>query len=350
MNNRNLLLSRKVVAACIFAAFLLLFAVNVELPFLAHLAMIQPGPALFAGSFIILAALAIFSLLFGCLYCSLLCPLGLLQDLLLHLRRKRPFKFRPVNNKFRLAILLVFVVFLLSGSALLASILDPYSTFGRAASALLAPLAASGQNFLGWSGDLTGVFAIPAATYNFPGWPAMFAALAALLLLLAATFTLGRVWCDYCPAGSILGFLSRKSFFRMRLDSGKCVHCRKCEKACKIGCIVVEKKMIDPTRCVSCFNYASVCAKKALEYGPEHVAPAAFDRDSISAQPQDTAKRTFLQSLPVMALATSLLPTHAESAEIEKNQQARCCASTQALAQAGIATDSARIFRHCAFS
>ena len=60
---------------------------------LGWMAKIQFLPALLAANFVVVASLVILTLLFGRVYCSVICPLGIMQDFFARLGRKRK-KFR----------------------------------------------------------------------------------------------------------------------------------------------------------------------------------------------------------------------------------------------------------------
>ncbi|MBU5900267.1 4Fe-4S binding protein, partial [Vibrio cholerae O1] len=48
----------------------------------------------------------------------------------------------------------------------------------------------------------------------------------------------GRTWCNtICPVGTVLGFLSRYSLFKVRIDTAKCNGCGLCATKCKAACI-----------------------------------------------------------------------------------------------------------------
>lgn len=316
MRARRLLTLRKLAAGLVFAAFLFLFAAwgDAISPWLANLARIQIGPAILAGSALVLLPLALLSLLFGRLYCSLICPLGLLQDSFLYLRGKRPYRRMTKRNWLRLGIFSAFALSLLTGMLLPYTVLDPYGAFGRIASDLFSPLVVLIRNGLAWLGEMSGGFTLAPASVRFPGWPAMIAAGLSFLFLLVLALKAGRAWCNYCPVGSALGVLARHSLFRMRLDAEKCVQCGKCEKTCKTGCIDIRHKTIDSGRCVACFSCAPGCPKNALAY-------ATGGRDAIrmrAGEPPDAGKRTVLRALMGGALLGGLSPAQAGAAEIDK--------------------------------
>lgn len=240
--------------------------VPTDLHWLAHFQIV---PALLMGGvgLVILAVLAVVTLLFGRMYCSAICPLGILQDLFSRTARplmgkKAGYRFRPEMTPLRWGLLAVFLVSLL-GFPLAVSLLDPYSHFGRIAASLLRPV------FLGTNNLLAG-FGMGGFSYRsiHVEMPAVLVALAALLLVGVLAVFFGRRYCNtICPVGTLLGLLSRFSLFQVRLK-GNCVSCGRCEKACKGECIDSKAKTVDSSRCVACFNCLSTCRLDALTYSP----------------------------------------------------------------------------------
>ena len=113
-------------------------------------------PAVLAANFIIVAALLLLTLLFGRVYCSVICPLGVMQDIIswIHGKTKKKNRFRfsysPAKNWLRFAILVLFCAGLAFGAHSLAVIIAPYSAYGRIAANLFAPLYQWGNNLLAW--------------------------------------------------------------------------------------------------------------------------------------------------------------------------------------------------------
>ena len=79
---------RRLVALGVFIAFVLLFA-GVWVKPLSVLAKVQFVPALLAGSLVTAGVLVAMTLLFGRVYCSVCCPLGILQDIAFRFRKHR---------------------------------------------------------------------------------------------------------------------------------------------------------------------------------------------------------------------------------------------------------------------
>lgn len=124
-----------------------------------------------AVSVVILGVLLLLTLLFGRVYCSFICPLGILQDIVFRIRRwlapKRFLKFsRPVPwmRYGVLALLAACCVMGLAGLSL--NWLDPYSIFGRIMYVLAWPAAIWSNNLLAAdssSADLVQMDYFPAA-------------------------------------------------------------------------------------------------------------------------------------------------------------------------------------------
>jgi len=84
------------------------------------------------------------TLLFGRIYCSTICPLGTLQDIIIYLSKKlkinKRFTYQRTYNWLRYSILIVTVVTFLFGNIVLINLLDPFSNFGRIFSNLIRPV------------------------------------------------------------------------------------------------------------------------------------------------------------------------------------------------------------------
>ena len=299
---------RIALAGLCFAGFLLLF-LDVSGLFpqrFAFLAKMQLVPALLSGSFLLVAGLVALTLLFGRVYCSILCPLGIMQDLLSRLGGKRRFRFSKGRPWLRAGALLVFLLAFLTGTSLIFSLLEPYSTFGRIATNLLAPIWQSGSNILALVSERAGNFAIGPT----PVWQKGFAALVAAVVTLGVIGVLavrsGRTWCNtLCPVGACLGVLHRFALFRPRIDHGKCARCGVCAQGCKSSCID-ENMIMDSSRCVACFNCLNNCRNQAISCAPPRRTGVSAARE---ASGPDLTRRAFIAAglgitgLPAIAAA-----------------------------------------------
>lgn len=220
-------------------------------------------------SVIVLAVLLALTLLFGRVYCSFICPLGILQDIVFRVRRwllpKRLLKFARPVPLVRYAVLAALAACCVTGLAGLAlNWLDPYSIFGRIMYTLAWPAAIWGNNLLagdGSSADLGRMVYYPVAL------PALLASAGMLGLVVVMSAWRGRLYCNtVCPVGSLLGLLSRFSLFRLGFDPSACKKCGKCIKACKAQCLNLREYSIDASRCVACYDCVSACDEGGIHY------------------------------------------------------------------------------------
>ena len=239
---------------------------------------IQFMPAVLAGSVVLLAILTLLTLLVGRVYCSVLCPLGVLQDLVRLVTfgrwRDRKFKTKPggpavsaIQGWTRLGFLFVFAAGGFLG--LHFTWLDPYASYGRFVSFCLTPLVKASRHadaVAAWVDGAEGLFTrtlevvMPAT-----GFVLFAAGMVAFIAALAAWR--GRTWCNtVCPVGTILGALAKFAWFRPRIVAQSCVSCRLCERICRAHCIHVDAKAIDHTQCVSCLDCSAVCPKGAITW------------------------------------------------------------------------------------
>ena len=113
---------------------------------LGWMAKVQFLPALLAMNFGVVAVLLVLTLLFGRVYCSVICPLGVMQDIIswIHGKTKKKNRFRfsysPAKNILRYVVLAVFILASLLGFHSFVALIAPYSAYGRIASNLLAPV------------------------------------------------------------------------------------------------------------------------------------------------------------------------------------------------------------------
>ncbi len=237
-------------------------------------AKLQLWPSALAFSAATIVAIVACTLLFGRVYCSVVCPLGILQDVLIFLRRLFGFKFaataetKPVHlvrEGVRFASLAVF----LAGGFLGLHFqwLEPYAIYGRAASTLLAPLYRMGNNALAQWAERHASYAFHAVEVVVPPLAVVVLSAGMLALIAALALWKGRLWCNaVCPVGALLGYTAKVSRLKPRIDAEKCVKCGLCARACKAGSIDVVTGTINRSTCVACFDCGAVCGKGALTW------------------------------------------------------------------------------------
>ncbi|MBQ4279935.1 MAG: 4Fe-4S binding protein [Rikenellaceae bacterium] len=293
--NKTLKYIRRTLAALIGGIILLYFIdFTGTLPNGLHaLLHAQLVPALLGGSLGILAVLLVLTLLLGRVYCSVICPLGILQDFILRCKlwslrlRKRGKRIRTryerPYNILRYGILGAAALAFALGSSFLMLALDPYSNFGRISVALFKPVVVWGNNLLASAMNAAGNYSFYQVTLHNQTLLTTLAAAAVLAILIVLVWRRERIWCNtVCPVGALLSLVSRWSLFRIAIDPGKCTHCKRCASACKARCIDAEQAEADMSRCVGCFNCLTSCNAGALRYAPagwsRRKAPATADR------------------------------------------------------------------------
>ena len=276
--------------------------------YLGWMAKIQFLPAVMSTSFVIVAAILFFTLLFGRVYCSVVCPLGVMQDGFNYLARKvkkNRFHYVRENRWLRYPLLGIFILLMLLGLNAIAILIAPYSAYGRIAANLLQPL------YL-WINNIFAGIAERAESYSFyhvdvwmKSGASLIIAIATLLVVGFLSLRRGRTWCNtVCPVGTILGLVSRFSLFRPVINVDKCRNCRKCERICKASCIDIQNHKIDYSRCVACMDCISKCKHDALHFentrfrlNPQLQHPPVC----MYGSPETMSRRSFLATTALVA-------------------------------------------------
>ncbi len=302
---------RTILAAVMFILITLLFLdfTGTLHHWLSWLARIQFLPAVMALNVVVVVVLLSLTIICGRIYCSIICPLGILQDILARLHRKKN-KYN-YSNEIRWLRYLMLVVFMIAGVAGIGSIFQlfaPYSSYGRIATMIFQPVWKMGNNILAELAERADSYAFYSVDTWMRSMPVFVIAAATLVVLFILAWRGGRTYCNtICPIGTILSFFARFSWLKIRFDENKCKNCSLCTKNCKAACIDFRTHSIDYTRCVVCGNCIDSCKFGALRF---------TSRSNISSQastysPIDSSKRSFL-------LATALVSTAALAQKKEK--------------------------------
>lgn len=236
------------------------------------LAKIQFLPAVLALNFVVIAILLVLTLLFGRIYCSVICPLGIFQDCVSNLSSRRKgkkarFSYSKEIKWLRYGVLVLFVIALVAGLNALVALLAPYSAYGRMVQSLLAPVWQWGNNLLAWIAERQDSYAFVTKDVWLKSLPTLIVAAVTFVVVVALAWRNGRTYCNtICPVGTTLSFFSRFAMFRPVIDKSKCKSCHACERKCKAACIDVDNHKIDYSRCVDCFDCIDSCRLGALKY------------------------------------------------------------------------------------
>ena len=289
--------TRIALAAIFFIAISLLFlGISGELTkWFGWMPKLQFLPAVLAVNVGVILLLIVVALLFGRCYCSIVCPMGVYQDIVSWLSSKRKgkkmrFSYKKEIKWLRYGVWALFVIALIAGIQVFVAVLAPYSAYGRMLRTAVAPAS-------------TGTIIIAIITF---------------LVVTILAWIGGRTYCNsICPVGTTLSFFSRFAMFRPIIDADKCKSCRACEKQCKASCIDIANKKIDYSRCVDCFNCVENCKFGALTYGKawgSKIAGQAGNDETRHARPDrasetskvDAGRRAFITSSAIAVTAATI--------------------------------------------
>ena len=205
-----------------------------------YLVSLQPGVAACSLSLAVLAFWLAVTLVFGRVFCSTLCPMGALMDLMSRLRgSKRIYRYHKAYNGLRILTVALAALLLLIWAGGVFGWIDPFGLYSTLVRNLMPPRVAF----------------------------ATFASVVALLITLWFSVKAGRLACNtICPLGAVLGFLSRNAAFHIDINTDRCTQCRRCADVCKAQCINMDDHVCDMSRCVVCFDCLPECPNQAISY------------------------------------------------------------------------------------
>jgi ferredoxin-type protein NapF len=263
------------------------------------------------SALVIFLGICLVTITFGRIYCSTLCPLGIMQDVIAGIQRlfRKKLKFQAQKDLkvLRYGILGLAALSFFYSAGLFLAYLDPYSNFGRISAMLFKPVVMLGNNALAFFAQKMNWYAIAHYDYKFPELSTILYSLAFLGLLTLLTLRGGRLFCNtLCPVGAFLGLLSRFSFFRIRIDETACKSCGVCEWKCKAGCIDKAAKTVDMERCVMCFNCMVTCPTSVMYLRPGRPTRKEGRKVSNREKPVDEKRRDLLLGFSALGLTTFL--------------------------------------------
>ena len=273
--------------------------------YLGWIAKIQFLPAVLALNAGVVIALIVITLIFGRIYCSVICPLGVMQDVIswFHSKRKKNrFTYSAEKKWLRYPLLIVFIAAIVAGIGSFVALLAPYSSYGRIVVNLFKPIYETGNNLLASIAEHFNSYAF----YHVDTWiksiPTLIIAAVTFVIIAILAWRGGRTYCNtICPVGTFLSFFSRFSLLKIHFDEEKCKNCSLCTKNCKASCIDYKNHTVDHSRCVTCGNCIEACRFGALSYRyGRTVKPAKSDNEP------DPSRRSFLIGAALATTATAL--------------------------------------------
>ena len=293
--------------------------------FLAHIQFI---PALLSLNALILISLVVLTLLFGRVYCSSVCPMGVYQDFVAWLSKKlskkllkkrKKYSYSSAKNVLRWVVLGVTLISFLFGFTFFVGLIDPYGAYGRMVTHIFRPAYLAGNNVLqsiftqfdNYTFYKVGIYGL-----------GVFSFVVALITMLAIGFLAwkhGRTYCNtICPVGTTLGFLSKFSFYKIQFVETACNSCGLCSMNCKASCINSDNMTVDYSRCINCFNCIEACNRNAMKYAPVNLKKKLSEKESGTVE-IDKSKRRFLSAtVATTVAATGLLAQKTVGVDLKK--------------------------------
>lgn len=275
-------------------------------------AKVQFLPALLALNVGVVIGLIFLTLLVGRIYCSVICPMGVFQDIVSWLsgqrkKKKNRFSYSPEKKWLRYGVLGLFVVALLAGIGSFVALLAPYSSYGRIASNLFAPLYRWGNNLLAVIAEHADSYAFYQTEVWMKSLPTFIIATVTFIIVTVLAWRNGRTYCNtICPVGTILGFFSRFSLFRPVIDNKACKNCSLCSRRCKAACIDFKSHKIDYCRCVACMDCLDNCKHGALHLEYRWKKTETSNLSKMEKEQIDSARRSFITTTALFAAAATV--------------------------------------------
>jgi ferredoxin len=277
--------------------------------------------AILALNVAVIIGLVLLTLVFGRIYCSVICPLGIMQDIFGWLgkkAKKNRYTYSKEVKWLRYTVLVIGIGCWMLGIGSIVQLLAPYSAFGRIATNLLQPVWQAGNNVLASIAEHYDSYAFYHTNIWLRAMPSLIISAVTLVVLAVLAWHNGRTYCNsICPVGTILSFFSRFSFLKIHFDTEKCRNCSLCTKNCKAACINFKTHSVDYSRCVVCGDCIESCKFGALRLSH---SPSLFregSRKAMSPLPKQggagdgSGRRSFL-------LASAMLTTAAIAQQKEK--------------------------------
>ena len=306
---------RIILAAVMFIGITLLFLDFTETmhSWFSWMPKLQFLEAVLALNVLVIVLLVVLTLIFGRMYCSVICPLGVMQDIIGWLgkkAKKNRYSFSKELKWLRYPVLVLYVVALVAGIGVFVQLLAPYAAFGRIATNLLQPAYIAGNNVLAAAAEASDSYLFYHQDVWLRSLPSLIIAAVTLVVLFVLAWRNGRTWCNtICPVGTVLSFISRFSWLKIHFDTEKCRNCSMCSKNCKAACIDYKNHQVDYSRCVVCGNCIESCKFGALRYKPYRTKGTSTEGTVLAVSSHDTeepspnSRRSFLIGTALVSTA-----------------------------------------------
>ena len=198
--------------------------------------------------------LLLYGIMLGRMICGWLCPFGLVQEVVYKIKTPK-LKKSPVTrvlSYFKYTVLVFFVLIVPIMYAFRNTPLPAFCKYICPAGTLEGGIGllsnAVNESYFSMLG--------PLFTWKF----------ALMVSILVGCVFIFRLFCRFiCPLGAFYALFNKISFFGIKVDNSKCVHCGLCHSKCK-----VDIKCPGDGECISCGECVDVCPTKAISWkGPK---------------------------------------------------------------------------------
>ncbi len=211
-------------------------------------------------SFYVLGTMMLFGTVLGRLICGLLCPFGMVQDLLARIPVPKWTVPRKPDRILRYLKYLVFLVFVLLLPMLLTN------AFGAAPPYFCKWICPAGTLEAGLPLTILNKGLREMTGFLFR-WK-----VGLLVLILGLSVVIRRPFCKYlCPLGAFYGLFNRFSFYQIKLDENKCIRCGTCEEVCPMDVKIIpaaeggkDEAAFKSAECIRCGRCRASCPVKAI--------------------------------------------------------------------------------------
>ncbi|MFW3145603.1 MAG: 4Fe-4S binding protein [Thermoplasmatota archaeon] len=245
---------------------------------------------------IMVMVVLILIILLGRLWCSWLCPFGMVQEFMGWLRERTgipAYKLRWSHRVVlrRIKYVIIFLTILLS-----------------------IPIGISALGIMGCQSTLAlpfcqvcpakGFFTVTQQIFGLEPWTTTLPVLALviLVLFLVASFFIKMAFCRICPMGGAMALLSGASLAWLKKDPEKCTRCRVCLRVCPLDHDKVyedmEKDDVAGEDCTLCGRCVELCPEKdclSLMYGPFGIVSSKRPKRTalglINKKKKDTSRK-----------------------------------------------------------
>ena len=219
-------------------------------------------------------------------------------------------------------VLVVFCASIFLGLGSVVALLSPYSSYGRIASNLLSPVWKFGNNILAYFAERADSYAFYETEIWIKTLPTFIIAVITFVIIAILAWRNGRTYCNtICPVGTILGYLSRFSLFRIEIDREKCKNCRLCSKQCKSSCIDIKHHKIDYSRCVACMDCLDSCKHDAIHYVYRYGKSHSLQRPQ--SEPQNEPHNDLQNDLPKNSQTNINISGNSQKQDMEKKTEGK---------------------------